>query len=120
MRLATADHLGNPYIVPVWYMHANNKFYVGTNTSTRKAKNIKINPRVCICVDKGIKSPDIFGLMISGNAKLILKKDRVGTLATKILLRYFKNIKNKSAQQLLKQTDCVIEIIPKKITSWKY
>jgi general stress protein 26 len=120
LRLATIDHLGNPHIVPVWYMHFNSKFYVGTNTNTRKAKNIKNNSKVSICVDKGIKSPDIFGLMIIGRAKLILKKERVETFATKILLRYFKSIKNKSAQELLKQTDCVIEIIPKKITSWKY
>jgi general stress protein 26 len=120
LRLATIDPSGNPHIVPVWYMYDNNKFYVGTNTKTRKAKNIKKNSKVSFCIDIGIKSPDIIGIMGIGRAKLILKTERVNLLAEKILLRYFKNLKNQSAQKLLNQTDCIIEIIPKKITNWKY
>ena len=120
LRLATIDSSGNPHIVPVWYMYVNKKFYVGTNTETKKAKNIKKNPKVSFCVDTGIKSPGIFGVMGVGRARLILKKGRVEQLAKKILLRYFENLKNQSAQQLLNQTDCVIEITPKNITNWKY
>jgi len=120
LRLATIDSSGNPHIVPVWYLYDNNKFYVGTNTKTRKAKNIKENSKVSFCIDTGIKSPDIVGVMGTGRAKLILKMDKVKQLAENILLRYFKNLKNQSAQQLLNQTDCIIEIIPEKITNWKY
>ncbi|MDE1770574.1 MAG: pyridoxamine 5'-phosphate oxidase family protein [Thaumarchaeota archaeon] len=120
LRLATVDSSGSPHIVPVWYMYANDKFYIGTNTKTKKARNIKKNSKVSFCIDTGIKSPDIFGVMGIGRARLILKTDMVELLAKKILLRYFKNLKNKSAQQLLNQTDCIIEIIPKKITDWKY
>jgi general stress protein 26 len=101
-------------------MYDNNKLYIGTNTKTRKAKNIKKNSKVSSCIDIGIKSPDIVGIMGIGRAKLILKMNRVELLAEKILLRYFKNLKNQSAQQLLNQTNCVIEITPKKITNWKY
>ena len=120
LRLATIDPSGNPHIVPVWYMYDNDKFYVGTNTKTRKAKNIKKNSKISFCIDIGIKSPDIIGVMGIGRAKLILSPDRVELLAKKILLRYFKNLKNQSAQQLLNQTDCIIEITPKKISNWKY
>jgi nitroimidazol reductase NimA-like FMN-containing flavoprotein (pyridoxamine 5'-phosphate oxidase superfamily) len=120
LRLATIDLFGNPHIVPVWYMYVNNKFYVGTNTRTKKAKNIKKNSKVSFCVDTGVKSPNIFGVMGIGKAKLLLKTDKVTFLAAKILLRYFKSLKNKSAQQLLNETDCIIEITPKKIKIWKY
>lgn len=120
LRLATIDPSGNPHIVPVWYMYYNDRFYVGTNTKTKKAKNIKKNSKISFCIDIGIKAPDIIGITGIGRAKLILKKDRVELLARKILLRYFKNLKNQSAQNLLNQTDCIIEITPKKITNWKY
>lgn len=120
LRLATINPSGDPHIVPVWYMYTSGKFYVGTNTNTRKAKNIKKNSKVSFCIDTGIMSPDIVGVMGTGRARLVLKTDAVELLAKKILLRYFKNLKNKSAQQLLDQTDCVIEITPKKITDWKY
>ena len=120
LRLATIDKSGNPHIVPVWYMYQNRKIYIGTNTETQKAKNIKKNSKVAYCVDVGINSPDIIGVMGVGRAKLILQKTRVKTIAKKILRRYFASLQNKSAQQLLKDTDCVIEIIPKKVTTWKY
>ncbi|MDE1812721.1 MAG: pyridoxamine 5'-phosphate oxidase family protein [Thaumarchaeota archaeon] len=120
LRLATIDSSGGPHIVPVWYMYANGKFYIGTNTKTRKAKNIKKNSKISFCVDTGIRSPDIVGVMGIGRARLILKADIVEPLAKKILLRYFASLKNKSAQQLLDQTDCIIEITPKKTTDWKY
>lgn len=120
LRLATIDGTGDPHIVPVWYMYWNDKFYVGTNTRTRKARNIRKNPKVSFCVDVGVRSPDIIGVMGTGRAKLILKKELVGSLAKKILLRYFKNMKNKSAQQLFDQTDCIIQITPRKVTEWKY
>lgn len=120
LRLATIDGTGVPHIVPVWYMYWNDKLYVGTNTGTRKAKNIRKNPKVSFCVDVGIRSPDIIGIMGTGRAKLILKKELVGSLAKKILLRYFKSMKNKSAQQLFDQTDCIIQITPRKVTEWKY
>ncbi len=120
LRLATIDPFGDPHIVPVWYMYTNGKFYVGTNTKTQKAKNIKKNSKVSFCIDIGVRSPDIVGVMGTGRARIILKTNIVQSLARKIMLRYFKSLKNKSAQQLLGQTDCIIEIVPKKVTDWKY
>ena len=119
LRLATVDKKGSPHIVPVWYLYKDGSFYVGTNTSTKKAKNVRKNSKVSFCVDLGVHSP-IIGVMGIGNAKLILRKNDVARIAKKILLRYFKSLNNKSAQELLSQTDCIIEIVPKKITAWKF
>src|SRR5574340_399606 len=120
LRLATIDSSGDPHIVHVWYMYANGKFYVGTNTNTRKAKNIKKNSKISFCVDTGGRSPDIIGVMGTGRAKLILEASMVESIAKKILLRYFTSLRNRSAQELLGQTDCIIEITPKKVTDWRY
>jgi len=108
-----------PHVVPVWYMYSSKKIFIGTNIETQKAKNIKSNAKVAFCVDKGIKSP-IYGIMGYGNAKIILQKNRVKQIAKKILLRYFKNIENKSAVKLLDNTDCIIEIIPERLSVWNY
>jgi len=120
MRLATIDPKGGPHIVHVWYDYSRGKFYVGTNTSTKKAKNIKQNSKISFCVDVGVSSPDIFGIMGVGKARLILEKKHVQLIAKRILLRYFKSLRNKSAQQLLNDTDCIIEITPKRIKTWKF
>ena len=120
LRLATIGKNKIPHIVPVWYLYSSKKIYIGTNTRTKKVRNVKNNKQVCFCIDVGINAPDIYGVMGHGDANLILDKLKVKRIAKKILLRYFDTIKNKSAKELLEDTDCVIEIIPEKLTAWSY
>ncbi|MGD8918980.1 MAG: pyridoxamine 5'-phosphate oxidase family protein [Nitrosopumilaceae archaeon] len=120
LRLATVGKNKTPHIVPVWYMYSSKKIYIGTYTRTQKAKNIRKNKHVGFCVDVGINAPNIYGVNGEGKANLILEEKRVKKIATRILLRYFKNMKNKSAQELLDDTDCVIEIVPEKFSTWNY
>ena len=100
-------------------MYNSKKIYIGTNTKTQKAKNIKKNNKVAFCVDVGINSP-IYGVMGQGDANIILENDKVKKIAEKILLRYFKNMQNKSTIELLDNTNCIIEIIPEKLSVWSY
>ena len=95
------------------------KIYIGTNRSTKKIQNLKENPSTSFCVDQGIKSP-IYGVMGYGTAKLIFKKELVSKLAKKILQKYFKSLENKSAKELLEETNCIIEIAPKNLSVWSY
>ena len=120
LRLATIDDQNIPHIVPVWYLYNARKIYVGTNTRTQKAKNIKIHKKVSFCVDVGVNAPNIFGVMGRGTAKLLKEKSAVNRISRKILLRYFRSLENKSAKELLKDTDCIIEILPKEFSNWKY
>jgi len=119
MHLATIDSKNTPHLVPVWYKKIGKKFYIGTNTKTVKAKNITKNNKVCFCIDVGVWHP-IDGIMITGKAKLLRNENMVKKIAGQILLRYFKSLREKSAKQLLDQTDCVIEITPLKTISWHY
>ena len=120
LRLVTIDEKNSPHIVPVWYLFKGNKFYIGTNSRTKKAKNLRKKKQVAFCVDVGVNSPDIVGVMGQGKARLILKKPQVEKIAKTILLRYFKTLQNKSAKELLEDTDCIIEITPTKYANWKY
>ena len=120
LRLATIGKNKTPHIVPVWYMYSSKKIYIGTYTRTQKAKNVKKNNRVSFVVDVGVNAPNIYGVMGEGTANLILDIPRVKKIATKILLRYFKSMKNTSAIELLDDTDCIIEIIPEKFSTWSY
>ena len=119
LRLGTLGSNG-VHVVPVWYLYSSKKFYIGTNTKTKKARNIMHNKEVAFCIDEGINSPDIYGVMGQGRANLIVERPKVKRIAAKILLRYFDSIANPAAQQLLDETDCIIEIIPDRTTSWHY
>ena len=120
LHLATIDEKNSPHIVPVWYLYSAKKIYIGTNTKTQKVKNIKNHKKVSFCVDVGVNAPNIFGVMGKGTAKLLKEKSSVSRIAKKILLRYFKSLDNKSARELLEDTNCIIEILPKEFSNWKY
>ena len=120
LHLATLDNKDNPHIVPVWYLFNSKKLYIGTNSKTEKAKNVKNNSKVSFCVDVGINSPDIFGVMGQGVGKLIIEKNEVARIEKIILLRYFNTLDDKSAKELLEETDCIIEITPKEYSVWEY
>ncbi len=119
LHLTTIGSNKIPHVVPVWYMFSLKKIYIGTNTRTQKAKNIKKNNRVAFCVDIGVNSP-IYGVMGQGDANIILENIKVKQIAKKILARYFNSMQNKSAIELLDDTDCIIEIIPEKLSVWSY
>ena len=119
LHLTTIGSNKTPHVVPVWYMYNLKKIYIGTNTRTQKAKNIKKNNKVAFCVDVGVNSP-IYGVMGQGDANIILENIRVKQIAKKILAKYFNNIQNKSAIELLEDTNCIIEIIPEKLSVWSY
>ena len=120
LHLATINDQNTPHIVPVWYLYSAKKIFIGTNTRTQKVKNIKVHKKVSFCIDVGVNAPNIFGVMSQGTAKILKEKSTVKKIAKKILLRYFKSLDNKSARELLEDTDCIIEITPKKISNWKY
>jgi nitroimidazol reductase NimA-like FMN-containing flavoprotein (pyridoxamine 5'-phosphate oxidase superfamily) len=119
LHLTTIGSKNIPHIVPVWYLYSLKKIYIGTNTKTKKAQNVRKNNKVAFCVDVGVNSP-IFGVMGQGKANIILENSKVKKIAKKILVRYFKSLQNKSAVELLDNTDCIIEIIPEKFSVWSY
>ena len=120
LRLSTMDKNDFPHITPVWYRYSGKKIHIGTNTRNQKIKNIQKNNRVSFCVDVGVNAPDIYGVMGQGIANIILEIPKVRTIAEKILLKYFKTLENKSAKELLEDTNCIIEIIPQKYSKWNY
>ena len=48
------------------------KIFIGTNTKTEKAKNVKNHKKVSFCVDVGVNSPNIFGVMGKGDRKSVV------------------------------------------------
>ena len=120
LRLCTIDKNNFPHITPVWYQYSGKKIYIGTNSKSQKIKNIQKNNHISFCVDVGINAPNIYGVMGQGTANIIIELPKTKTIAKKILSKYFKSLENKSAKQLLEDTDCIIEIIPQKYSTWNY
>jgi len=51
-KIATVRADGRPHIVPIWFdLDADNNVYFGTGALTVKAKNMRRDPRISLCVD---------------------------------------------------------------------
>jgi len=66
-KLATVREDGHPHVVPIWFVWNDGKIIFGTMDSSIKAKNIRRNPQVSICVDD--ESPPYAFVIIQGTAK---------------------------------------------------
>jgi PPOX class probable F420-dependent enzyme len=84
--LATHNEDGSIHLTPVWYLFENLRFYVGSPSSSRKARNAAARPHATIMVD--IRQP--------GGERWVYASGRVETLIgddsreanSKILQRY--------------------------------
>jgi PPOX class probable F420-dependent enzyme len=55
--LATVRADGSPHTAPVWYRYEDGAFLVLTEGSSVKARNIKRDPRVELCIDDRERAP---------------------------------------------------------------
>ena len=66
-KLSTVREDGRPHIAPIWFVWNEGKFIFCTGDSSVKAKNIRRNSQVSICVDD--QSPPYAFVIIQGTAK---------------------------------------------------
>jgi len=66
-KLATVREDGRPHIAPIWFVWNERKIIFGTGNDSVKAKNMRRNPQVSICVDD--ESPPYAFVIIQGTAK---------------------------------------------------
>ena len=55
--LATVREDGSPHTAPVWYRYIEGAFFVLTERSSKKARNIARDPRVELCIDDRARPP---------------------------------------------------------------
>jgi len=66
-KLSTVREDGRPHVAPIWFVWNEGKIIFCTGDSSIKAKNIKHNPKVSICVDD--ESPPYAFVIVEGIAK---------------------------------------------------
>ena len=122
LRLATADASGDIHIAPVWYRYSGGRIRIGTMSRSKKARNVAASGRAAFCVDVGVNSPDIAGVYGRGAARVLAEPRAVRRIARSILSRYFESLDAPAAVELLRETDCIIEVEPdpRAYATWTY
>ena len=67
--LATIRRDGAPQLSPVWHLYEDGRFYISVGADSVKARNVRRDKRVSLCVDEG--HPDGRAVTVTGSAELI-------------------------------------------------
>ena len=67
--LATIRRDGAAQLSPVWHLYEEGRFYISVGADSVKARNVRRDPRVSLCVDEG--HPEGRAVTVYGGAELI-------------------------------------------------
>ena len=67
--LATNRRDGAPQLSPIWYLYEDERFYISVGMDSVKARNVRRDPRVSLCIDEG--HPHGSAVTVYGGAELI-------------------------------------------------
>ena len=61
--IATTRPDGAPHVMPIWGVWLDDGFYFSTGKTSRKAKNLAVNPRCVICSDNSMEAVIVEGVV---------------------------------------------------------
>jgi nitroimidazol reductase NimA-like FMN-containing flavoprotein (pyridoxamine 5'-phosphate oxidase superfamily) len=117
--LATHNEDGSIHLTPVWYLFENGKFYVGSASSSRKARNVTARPNATLMVD--IRQPGGERCVYASGHVETLRGNESREINSKILHRYLTEGAVKDSRigpAFAAADDITICLIPERWRSW--
>ena len=93
-KVATVRADGRPHVAPIWFDLARDDLIFTTWSTTVKARDLRRDPRVSVCVDD--EQPPFSFVLIEGTATLTDNLDDVRAWATRIATRYMGRMRAKA------------------------
>jgi PPOX class probable F420-dependent enzyme len=117
-KLATVRQDGRPHVMPIWFDLDGDTLVFTTWRDSVKARNIRRDPRVCICVDD--ETPPFAFVQIEGTAVLSSAADELKYWATRIGGRYMgAELAETYGQRNSVEGELVVRVTPTKIIGQK-
>lgn len=69
--LSTRTKRGQPFAIPLWFVHEGGNIYVRTRPRGQTARNLESDPRVCCVVETGEMFPQLKATLILGTCTLV-------------------------------------------------
>lgn len=121
-RLATASPDGQPHVVPVWFLYADDAIWISSFQSTRKIVDLERNPKCALVVDIEQGKEAISAVAIEGRAELIRAPfQEVRQRAQRIYAKYLgpEGVLARDPQDWLDSPEnLLIKITPTRVKTW--
>jgi general stress protein 26 len=122
-RLATTNPKTlQPHVVPVWFMWDGEFVWISSFVSTRKIRELKINPRGAVLIESKQEGGKLQAVLMEGTVDLVTEpRPRVRETASQIYLRYLgpTGLLDPEPQSWLNDPqNLLIKLTPERIISW--
>jgi nitroimidazol reductase NimA-like FMN-containing flavoprotein (pyridoxamine 5'-phosphate oxidase superfamily) len=122
-RLATTNPKTlQPHVVPVWFAWDGEHVWISSFVSTRKIRDLKINPRGAVLIESKQEGGKLQAVLLEGAVELVTQpRHLVRETASRIYIRYLgpQGIKDAEPQSWLDDPEnLLIKLTPERIMSW--
>ncbi len=121
-RLATVSKKSQPHVVPVWFLWEDSFAWVSSFASTRKVKDLIVNPKCALVVDMQEARHGLTAVLLEGEAELLsLNSPEVRARVERLYTKYLnpQGILAKEPQEWLNSSEnLLVKLIPTRLISW--
>jgi nitroimidazol reductase NimA-like FMN-containing flavoprotein (pyridoxamine 5'-phosphate oxidase superfamily) len=122
-RLATTNPKTlQPHVVPVWFMWDGECVWISSFVSTRKIRELKVNPRGAVLIESKQEGGKLTAVLLEGVVELVSEpREVVSEVANRIYVRYLgpEGVMEPEPQSwLIDPENLLIKLTPTKIISW--
>lgn len=123
-RLATASRDQFPHVTPLAYATDGERLYLNIKYDSKKARNIRQNPRVAFVVDDFASRDEcwgcaksIWGVMVSGKAELI-SRGKLHEIGRDLIYKKYPKYEESYPIQEGGWSKYILVVTPTKVISW--
>lgn len=118
MRLAVYDSTGSPWVISLWFLFKEGRFWCATDRRAKLAEYLRANPRCGFEVAGD--TPPYKGVRGKGLVEIVPSSG--GEILVSLLRRYKIDMESKLAKMLLAkiQEEVAICITPSSMSSWDF
>lgn len=123
-RMATANKIGQPHVVPVWYAWDGNTLWISAYADTRKVKDLQENPLISVAIDEVSPEGKTQAVILEGKAVLLHEPaELLKRQFTWIYSRYVgaDHVLEPTYQDWINDTlNALIKLTPARISAWSW
>ena len=116
-RIATVSRDQSPHVTPVAFASDEERLYLNIQHDSKKARNIRSNPRIQFVVDDAPTWETFRGVLISGKAELI-SSGKFHEIGRDLIYRKYPKFEEDYPIQEGSLTNLILVITPTKIINW--
>ena len=122
-RLATTNpKTMQPHVVPVWFMWDGQYVWISSFVSTRKIRELKLNPRGAVLIESKQEGGKLQAVLLEGKVELVVEpRQVVREIASRIYVRYLgaEGVLDPEPQSWLGDPqNLLIKLTPERVISW--